>query len=385
MLKLTGEGYIEHRGHQVWWGFAGGHEVADRVPILTIHGGPGMPHDCLEPLAALGDRRRVIFYDQYGCGRPDRAADPTDYDISLFVYEVDALRRALGLTEVHLFAHSYGGPLALEYLLSAPRAGVRSLILSNTFASVPALATGWTRRLTELGGATQQALAAGPSEGDGGAYGAALGEFIDRFVLPLPPPEPMMRTQMGFGAEVYTRMHGSSGSRRTVCGPTGMPRIGSVTSAFRPWSSAASGTSAFRSCRRRSTPASAAQSSPCSTPRTSRSSRSRSPTSGWSRSSLERWSERLPPPGPNRGRPAPPSLAAPVPDRLSHETDKSRVIRPWVPGSYAAAQLLRLALQSRGASRSSSAARTTSASASLIFHTDGRVEIRSITQRPVAL
>lgn len=210
VLKLTDEGYVEHRGHQVWWGAVGGHEVADRVPVLTIHGGPGMPHDCLEPLAALAAGRRVIFYDQYGCGRSDRAADPTDYEIGLFVEEIDALRRALGLTEVHLFAHSYGGPLALEYLLSEQRAGVRSLVLSNSFASVPALAAGWTRRLAELGDAAHQALAAGPAEGDGEAYGSALGQFIDRFVLPLPPPEPMMRAQMHSGAEVYTRMHGSS-------------------------------------------------------------------------------------------------------------------------------------------------------------------------------
>lgn len=169
-----------------------------------------MPHDCLEPLAALAADRRVIFYDQYGCGRSDRAANPIDYEIGLFVEEIDAVRDALGLAEVHLFAHSYGGPLALEYLLSEPRAGVRSLVLSNSFASVPALADGWARRLAELGDDAHQALAAGPSASGADAYGAALGQFIDRFVLPLPPPEPMMRAQMHSGAEVYARMHGSS-------------------------------------------------------------------------------------------------------------------------------------------------------------------------------
>lgn len=210
VLTLTAEGYVDHRGHRVWWGAVGGGEALDRLPVLAIHGGPGMPHDCLEPLAALAEGRRVIFYDQYGCGRSDRATDPLDYDIELFVEEIDVIRRALGLTDVHLFAHSYGGPLALEYLLSEPRVGVRSLVLSNTFASVPALAEGWARRLGELGGEALQALTAGAAAGNGAAYGAALAEFIDRFVLPLPPPEPMMRAQMHFGAEVYTRMHGSS-------------------------------------------------------------------------------------------------------------------------------------------------------------------------------
>ncbi len=34
------------------------------------------------------------------------------------------------------------------------------------------------------------------------AYGAALSEFINRFVLTLPPPEPMMRSPLNSGAEV---------------------------------------------------------------------------------------------------------------------------------------------------------------------------------------
>ncbi len=78
------------------------------------------------------------------------------------------------------------------------------------FASVPALAAGWARRLGELGGEAQLALTGGPAAAGAAAYGDALAQFIDRFVLPLPPPEPMMRAQMHSGAEVYTRMHGSS-------------------------------------------------------------------------------------------------------------------------------------------------------------------------------
>lgn len=83
----------------MWWGATD----AAGTPVLIIHGGPGICHDCLEPMAVP---RRVVFYDQYGCGRSDRAADPAAYDLDLFVSEIDAVRAGLGLEPVHLFAHS---------------------------------------------------------------------------------------------------------------------------------------------------------------------------------------------------------------------------------------------------------------------------------------
>lgn len=208
-MTIDDQGYLDHRGHRVWWGASGGADGA--TPLLTVHGGPGICHDCLEPLAGLAGRRRVFFYDQYGCGKSDRAPDASEYDIDLFVDEISAVRSALNLGEVHLFAHSYGGPLLLQYLLSDPRTGVKSVTLSNTFASVPALVQGWTARRRELSPEAQQALdAADRGTADPEAYGAALGEFVSRFVLPFEPPEALVRSQRGSGAEVYARMHGSS-------------------------------------------------------------------------------------------------------------------------------------------------------------------------------
>ena len=197
------EGTVHHRGHEVWWGATG---AGDGLALLTVHGGPGICHDCLEPLGGLGGSREVVFYDQYGCGRSDRAADPSEYTIELFVEELATVRAQLGLDRVHLYAHSYGGPLALEYLLTRP-SGVASLTLSNSFASVPALAAGWQQRLDELPPDAGRALRGDPAGPD---YPAALGEFLVRFVLPFPPPEPLIRSQAHSGAEVYERMHGSS-------------------------------------------------------------------------------------------------------------------------------------------------------------------------------
>jgi proline-specific peptidase len=50
-----------------------------------------------------------------------------------FVREIAAVRDALDLKEIHLLGHSWGGSLALEYMLTKPD-GVRSLILASTLS-----------------------------------------------------------------------------------------------------------------------------------------------------------------------------------------------------------------------------------------------------------
>src|SRR4029078_9773909 len=102
-------------------------------------------------------------------------------DIELFVDELAAVREQLRLDEVHLFAHSYGGPLLLEYLLQSEPVGVVSVTLSNTFPSVPGLIRGWDRRLAELPVGYGDALRSGP-DADPEAFSRALMEFMGRFI-----------------------------------------------------------------------------------------------------------------------------------------------------------------------------------------------------------
>ena len=121
------EGRIDVDGHRVWY-----RRVGERgVPLLLLHGGPGAGHDYLEPLAGLAERRAVIFYDQLGCGRSDQPDDPSLWRIERFVREVDTVRAALGLDRVHILGQSWGGWLAIEYMLSAPK-GVVGLVLAHS-------------------------------------------------------------------------------------------------------------------------------------------------------------------------------------------------------------------------------------------------------------
>ena len=99
------EGFIPFRRYKAWYRVVGNHEATGKLPLLCLHGGPGVPHDYLEPLEAIAAMgRRVIFYDQLGCGNSDQPRDPSLWDVALFVEELGVMRCAMGLDRVHLLA-----------------------------------------------------------------------------------------------------------------------------------------------------------------------------------------------------------------------------------------------------------------------------------------
>jgi proline iminopeptidase len=108
-----------------------------KTPLLLLHGGPGGRSCGFSVLADLATDRRVIRYDQLGSGQSDRPADLTLWRTERFVEELDAVRNALGLREVHILGHSWGGTLATEYLLTKGQQGVKSVILSSPLISTP--------------------------------------------------------------------------------------------------------------------------------------------------------------------------------------------------------------------------------------------------------
>ena len=100
-------------------------------PLLFLHGGPGSYHDYFLPFVReLGKSRKLVFYDQRGCGRSDRI-DPSQYTPAHFVNELDGLIEKLELGKPDILGHSWGGMLAQLYALDH-QAKVRSLILCCT-------------------------------------------------------------------------------------------------------------------------------------------------------------------------------------------------------------------------------------------------------------
>ena len=113
------EGRIPFGGAETWYRIVGEGERPGALPLLLLHGGPGGTHDYLEPMAELArGGRRVIFYDQLGCGNSPHPSDPDKWTVQLFLDEVAAVRDALGLDRIHLLGQSWGGMLAMEYVLT---------------------------------------------------------------------------------------------------------------------------------------------------------------------------------------------------------------------------------------------------------------------------
>jgi proline-specific peptidase len=194
-------------GFQVWYRRNGG----GGVPLLVLHGGPGAGHDYLEPLELLGHERPVIFYDQLGCGRSDQPDEPSRWIIDRFVAEVDIVRQALALDEIHLLGQSWGGWLAIEYMLTLPL-GVKSLILASTSASVPQFVAEAERLKKALPPDIYETMGRYEATGefDNPAYEAATLEFYKRHVCRLEEwPDPLLRTVENLtGNQVYETMNG---------------------------------------------------------------------------------------------------------------------------------------------------------------------------------
>ncbi len=205
------EGYVPFKGYQTWYRIVG---VGDKTPLLCLHGGPGATHDYLESLDAMADTgRRVIYYDQLGCGRSAiDVSKPELWTVELYVEEVDVVRRALGLDLIHLLGQSWGGMLAMEYMITQPQ-GVASL----TIASSPASMKQWVaeaNRLRELLPAdVQKTLLEHEIAGTTSSqqYKDATKVFNDRHVCRLLPYPDYVKRSFDFldeGGEVYNTMNG---------------------------------------------------------------------------------------------------------------------------------------------------------------------------------
>ncbi|HEY8044376.1 MAG TPA: proline iminopeptidase-family hydrolase [Streptosporangiaceae bacterium] len=202
------EGYLEVDGGRVWYRSVG----EGGTPLLCLHGGPGFTSYYLEPLEALADRRQVIFYDQLGCGRSDRPADPALWTVARFVQELAQVRAGLGLTRLHLFGSSWGGMLALQYVLDR-RPELDSLILCGS----PASMTRWARDCAELLSAQPAEVRQVIREHEHAGFtacpeyqAAILGFYREHVCRMSPWPASLERSFAEAGYDVYNTMNGPS-------------------------------------------------------------------------------------------------------------------------------------------------------------------------------
>ena len=166
------------------------------IPLLVVHGGPGVPcsyvYGAHAPYAEQGFD--VVSWDQLGCGGSDRPDDPSLWAVGRFVEEVDAVRQQLGWDRFLLLGNSWGGMLASEYCLAFGDR-VRACVIGNSASSMPRLIRGFDRCKAALGSDTARMMALREAEGtvDHPEYQAARTLLMYRHMCRMDAwPEPLL-------------------------------------------------------------------------------------------------------------------------------------------------------------------------------------------------
>jgi proline iminopeptidase len=122
------EGFVSVKNGKLFYRAAG-----KGVPLIIVHGGPGLSQDYLLPqLYKLAENNLVIFYDQRGSGRSlETKLDEECINIDQFVEDLETLRTSLGFDKFILMGHSWGGLLAMQYAVDHQE-NLIGLILLNT-------------------------------------------------------------------------------------------------------------------------------------------------------------------------------------------------------------------------------------------------------------
>jgi len=216
MTQPISEGYAKFRDWRTWYRVTGD-LTTGKPPLVVLHGGPGVPHNYLLRLAALAETgRAVIHYDQVGCGNsthlPEKDVD--FWQVPLFVDELDNLLRHLGIQDsYHLLGQSWGGMLGAEHGVTRP-AGLRSLVIANSPASMALWVAEANKLRALLPPAVQATLLAHEAAGttETTAYNDAVQVFYDRHLCRVPWPEELTAsfTAMTADPTVYHTMNGPS-------------------------------------------------------------------------------------------------------------------------------------------------------------------------------
>ena len=107
--------------------------TGDGLPVLILHGGPGLS-DYTAPLAAeLKDAFTVIRYQQRGLA-PSTTSGP--FSISRHVADATAVLDAAGAGRAYVIGHSWGGHLAMHLAVRHPDR-VLGLVIADPLGAVP--------------------------------------------------------------------------------------------------------------------------------------------------------------------------------------------------------------------------------------------------------
>lgn len=106
----------------------------DAAPLLFVHGNPTWSYLWRRQIAELCPKgHRCVAFDHMGFGRSDKPPQLAAYSLQRHVDNALALIDELGLTDVTLIAHDWGGPIGLGALLER-HDRLSRVVLMNTWA-----------------------------------------------------------------------------------------------------------------------------------------------------------------------------------------------------------------------------------------------------------
>jgi proline-specific peptidase len=205
------DGYLSVKEHRIYYKIFGVEQTA-KSPLLVLHGGPGSAHNYMLGLSALATDRPVVFYDQLGCGLSDHPDDVSLSTVQTFVDELAQVRRQLKLDDIHLLGHSWGGMLAIEYLLTQPQ-GIRSATLASAMISMSLYRQEVDLLKRELPKDVYEAMTAHEQAGttDTNAYWKQLEAYNRQHIYRGDHyPEEYEAPKDGFGVDLYQTMWDAS-------------------------------------------------------------------------------------------------------------------------------------------------------------------------------
>ena len=129
MHKTSNEEYVSlSEGYKVFTKAVGEGDVK----LLTIHGGPGLTHECYAnfPEHLNPEGVQVVFYDQLGSFYSDQPEDSALWKMERFVDELHQVVQARQLQNQFVFANSWGAMVLIDYLLKY-KTSFKGIVLSG--------------------------------------------------------------------------------------------------------------------------------------------------------------------------------------------------------------------------------------------------------------
>lgn len=213
-LDLTyREGSIAVEGGSIWYQIVSDEATQFRMPLLVVHGGPGFPHDYLHVLIKIAHDRPVIFYDQLGGGHSTITNNDNDlWTIDRYEQELETLVTHLHLQQFHLFGHSWGGALAVEYTIKHPDT-IKSLTLASPLLSTALWKKDTQQLLKQLPQEVQQTIRTNEEQGtfDTPDYIQATDSYAQLFVCRMKEwPKSLVSAAAHWNRDIYKTMWGPS-------------------------------------------------------------------------------------------------------------------------------------------------------------------------------